>query len=91
MVQATIRQMRVTFVSQEALGVLFNNINEFLPTKKRRAAHLRWVGETLRRLGLIDATSSWSIYAIAVGTDYSGNYGVFVIQEEVIKENSNAN
>lgn len=90
--QASIKTMRITFVSQEKLGVLFNNINDgaSAATKKRRAAHLRWVSETLMRLGLVDASSNWSVYAITVGTDFSGNYGVFVIQDRVIKENSNA-
>lgn len=83
-VQRTMSDFHITFISQEKLGVLFQKIQIWETTKKARAAQIRWLEDTLQRLGLIPHSSRLALYAIAIGSDGSGNYGVFVLQEPVI-------
>lgn len=86
-VQRTQMVVGVTFISQERLGVLFDQISPLgAETKKARAKHTAWLAETLRRLGLIGSSPQWTVYGISVGCDKHGNYGAFVIQEQVIQE-----
>ena len=90
-IQKTKGPFETIFIGQERLGVLFQKILEVPETKKARARHFHWIDETLSRLGLhvgqpTLGSGDWSTYAIAVGIDFSGNYGVFLIREPIIKE-----
>lgn len=85
-IQKSLKSMEVTFISQEKLGVLFDIIQRWQSTKKERASHVRHIANTLRFLGVLTTSSELSVYAVAVGSDFSGNYGVFVLQERIIKD-----
>lgn len=94
-IQKTKGPFETIFIGQERLGVLFQKILEVPETKKARARHFHWLDDTLSRLGLqlghlSLGDSEWSTYALAVGCDFSGNYGLFIIRERIIKESSNA-
>lgn len=85
-VQRTQKSFSVTFISQERLGLLYNrvsNLDTYHNRKKVRAAEFNWLDDTFRRLGLIPSGGEWATYAIALGVDFSGNLGVFVLQSPV--------
>lgn len=80
--------MTLTFVSAEKLGILFQRVQQLATheRKKDRAAEVKFLDNTLRRLGLIPSGPQWSTVAIAVGCDRSGNLGAFISQEAVTME-----
>lgn len=84
-VQRTQRTFSVTFVSQERLGMLYDRVAKLssYTRKKDRAAEMHWLDSTLHRLGLIPSGGEWATYALTLGVDFSGNLGVFVLQEPV--------
>lgn len=78
---------QVTFISFEKLGLLATPLQQLATyaRKKDRAAEIRFIDNTLRRLGLLKSSASeWSTYAIAIGCDHSGNLGAFIIEDKVI-------
>lgn len=76
-------RFRVGFISPEKLGVMASWIERLggRPSKRQRASDVQFIDKTLKRLGLIPDGCEWTTRAVTLGADFTGNYGVFIIQE----------